>query len=273
MIGKVARYGLAIAISAIFVYPFYWMVVAAFRSRQEILSDPLRLLPERFDLSGFAALSKVGGVTIWSYSINSIVITVLATIVGVITTGLGAYAFYRQQDNVVFRVIRLTFLLKIMYPSMLLVIPLYFVAFQLGLLGTLTGIVLVMSIQPLVFFMFVEFFRTIPIDLIEAAKIDGASEFAILRLVVAPMARPIVVTCILVSFLLTWKEWFPVVVLSTRSSSYTLPVGLLFFSSEIGVDFQAIMALATLTTVPVLVLFVLTQRRVMSGFLAGALKG
>jgi multiple sugar transport system permease protein len=273
MIGNVFRYGLAITISAVFVYPFYWMVVAAFRSQQEILSDPLRLLPERFDLSGFTALSKMGGVPFWSYAFNSGVITVLATIVGVITTGLGAYAFYRQQRSVVFQVIRIGFLFKIMYPSMLLVIPLYFVVFQLGLLGTLTGVVLVLSIQPLVFFMFAEFFRTIPLDLVEAAKIDGASEFDILRLVVAPIAKPVVVTCVLISFLLTWKEWFPVVVLSTKSSSYTLPVGLLFLNSEIGVDFQAIMALATLTTAPVMILFVLTQRRVMSGFLAGAIKG
>ena len=273
MVGNVARYGLAIVISAIFVYPFYWMIVASFRSQQEILSDPLRLLPERFDLSGFAALSKMGGVSFWSYAFNSGVVTVLATAVGVVTTGLGAYAFYRQQNSLLFNVIRLGFLFKIMYPSMLLVIPLYFVVFQLGLLGTLTGIVLVLSIQPLIFFMFAEFFRTIPIDLVEAAKIDGASEFAILRLVVAPIAQPVVVTCILVSFLLTWKEWFPVVVLSTKSTSYTLPVGMLFLNSEIGVDFQAIMSLATLTTVPVMILFVLTQRRVMSGFLAGAVKG
>ena len=168
---------------------------------------------------------------------------------------------------------RYGFLLKMMYPSMLLVIPIYFVAHKLGLLGSTVGIVLVICTLPLVFFTFVEFLRSIPSEIIDAARIDGASELQILAWIVVPLARPVVLTGTLIAFLLTWKQWLPVMVMSTGPETYTLPIALISLNSEFGVDFQAIMALAALTVVPVAVLFVLTQRRVMEGFLAGGLKG
>ena len=168
---------------------------------------------------------------------------------------------------------RYAFLLTIMYPNMMLVIPLYFVVWQLGLLGTYAGIILATSLVPLTFFVFVQFFETIPREIIEAASVDGASEWRIFRHIIIPLARPVVLTATLIAFLLNWKQWFPVMVLSTSSDSYTLPVALISLNSEYGINFQATMALATLTVLPVVVLFLATQRRVMGGILAGAVKG
>lgn len=173
-------YGLACAVALAFLYPFIWMVLSSFRTQEAILSTPLRLWPETFDLSGFRALGRIGGVPLRDYAVNSIVITGLATALGVCITGLGAYALHRNPRLPLFSIIRYGFLVKVMYPNMLLVIPLYFVAHKLGLLGTMLGIVLVISTVPLVFFLFVEFFRSIPGEMIEAARIDGASEWQIL---------------------------------------------------------------------------------------------
>jgi ABC-type glycerol-3-phosphate transport system permease component len=266
-------YAVATAIALIFVYPFYWMLVSAFRSQEAILSAPLRLIPEHFDLTAFQTIASIGGTALSSFAFNSVVITVLATAIGVCATGLGAYALYRNPRLPLFTSVRYSFLLTIMYPHMLLVIPLYFVSYKLNLLGTTLGIILVMSLVPLVFFIFVQFFRSVPQEMIEAARIDGASEWQILTLIIVPIARPVILTATLVAFLLNWKQWFPVMVLSTGPETYTLPVALISLNTEYGINFQATMALSTITVLPVVIVFILTQQRVMGSFMAGAVKG
>lgn len=270
---RISVYAVASAIALVFVYPFYWMCVSAFRIQDAILSTPTRILPESLDLTAFRSIASLGGTPLWTYVVNSVFITIAATVIGVCATGAGAYALYRNPRLPLFAGVRYSFLLTIMYPNMMLVIPLYFVVFKLGLLGSYTGIILVMSLVPLVFFIFVQFFAAIPREVLEAASIDGASEWQMLRLIIVPIARPVILTASLIAFLLNWKQWFPILVLSTTSDTYTLPVGLIALNTEYGINFQATMALATLTVVPVVALFLLTQRRVMSSFMAGSLKG
>jgi multiple sugar transport system permease protein len=273
VIARIAVYATASLVSLVFVCPFLWMLISSFRTQSAILSAPLRLLPERFDLSAFRSIGQIGGDPLGRFVANSVVITLAATAIGVCATGLGAYALYRRPNLPLFASVRYGFLLSIMYPNMMLVIPLYFVVYHLGLLGSYAGIILPVSLVPLTFFVFVQFFRTIPREIIEAASVDGASEWAIFSRIVLPIARPVVSTATLIAFLLTWKQWLPVVVLSTTSDSYTLPVALISLNSEYGVNFQATMALATLTVLPVVVLFLITQRRVMDSIVAGAVKG
>jgi ABC-type glycerol-3-phosphate transport system permease component len=160
-----------------------------------------------------------------------------------------------------------------MYPYMLLVIPVYIVMHQLGLLGSALGIVLFLSLGPIQFFLFEQFFRAIPKEVIEAATIDGASEWQVLHRIILPMAMPVTVTVALIGFLLTWAQWFPVLVISRGPETYTLPVALLSLNTELGASFQGIMALAVLTTLPPAILFLLAQRRVMQGMAQGAVKG
>lgn len=273
LLTKVAAYVAAILISLFFVYPFYWMVISSFRTQAAVLSNPLALWPEEWRLAAYSKILRLGGLPLGSYVTNSLSITVGATLVGVVVTALGAYALYRAPRLPLFPTIQASFLLTIMYPNMLLVMPLYFVMYYLGLLGTYVGIILSITIIPLVFFIFIQFFRTIPGELLNAATVDGANEFQAFRYVVVPIAVPIFMTAGLIAVLLNWKQWFQVLVISTSPESYTLPVALMSLNTEYGVDFQATMALASLTCLPIIVLFLLTQRRVMSGFLAGAVKG
>ena len=160
-----------------------------------------------------------------------------------------------------------------MYPYMLLVIPVYIVVYKLGLLGGYSGIVLFLAVGPVQFFLFEQFFRTLPAEVIEAATIDGAGEGAILFSVVLPMARPVVATVAIITFLLNWAQWFPVMVISTDSDTWTLPVALLNLNGELGSNFQGIMALAVVTTIPIALLFLAAQRQVMQGMTEGAVKG
>lgn len=270
---QVAAYMLAIATSLVFLYPYWWMLVSAFRPTRAIMSDPLRPWPEALDFSIFSEIGRIGGVELSTYIGNSLVITSASTLLGVIVTALGAYALVRRPKARGFALVRYGFLLTIMYPYMLLVIPVYLVMFKLGLLGSYAGIILFLALGPLQFFLFEQFFRAIPPEVIEAAVIDGASEWQILTRIVLPMAAPITATVALITFLLNWAQWFPILVISRSPDTYTLPVALLSMNSELGSNFQGIMALAVITTLPVAVLFLLAQKRVMEGMAAGAVKG
>jgi len=272
-IAQVAAYAVAITTSLLFLYPYWWMLVSAFRPTREILSAPLRLLPETLDFSIFAEIGRIGGVDLSTYVINSVVITTLSTVVGVIVTALGAYAMVRRPKAPGFAFLRYGFLVTIMYPYMLLVIPVYIVMYKLGLLGSYAGIILFLALGPIQFFLFEQFFRAIPSEVIEAAMIDGANEWQVLTRIVLPMAAPITATVTLITFLLNWSQWFPILIISRSPDTYTLPVALLSMNSELGSNFQGIMALAVITTLPVAILFLLAQKRVMEGMASGAVKG
>ena len=270
---QLLAYGTAIVISLLFLYPYWWMLVSAFRSTRAVMTDPLRLLPESFDLRILWEIARIGGVGLWVYVVNSFVITGASTLLGVVVTALGAYALVRKPELPGFTLLRYGFLVTIMYPYMLLVIPVYVVMFKLGLLGSYAGIVLFLALGPIQFFLFEQFFRAIPKEVIEAGVMDGAGEASILFRIVLPMAMPITATVTLVTFLLNWSQWFPILVISKTPDSYTLPVALLAMNTELGANFQGIMALAVLTTLPVAIVFLLAQKRVMQGMASGAVKG
>jgi ABC-type glycerol-3-phosphate transport system permease component len=270
---KAAAYATAGLVSLFFLYPYAWMALGAFRSTQEILSAPLLPWAEHPSLDAFRAIADVGGVGFWRALANSLGITAASSALAVVVTALGAYALTRRPEAWAFRALRAGFLLTMMYPYMLLVIPVYIVMYKLGLLGGYPGIVLFLSLGPIQFFLFEQFFRTLPQEVIEAATIDGAGETAILFRIVLPMARPVVATVAIITFLLNWAQWFPVLVISSSPDTYTLPVALLNMNGELGTDFQGIMALAVLTTLPPALLFLVAQRRVMGGMTEGAVKG
>ena len=270
---RILAYGIALLVSLLCLYPYFWMLVSAFRSSQEILSAPLRPWPENPSLDVLKEIANVGGTPLWRYALNSVLITSASTAVGILVTAMGAYALVRRPNFWFFKLLRMGFMVTIMYPYMLLVIPVYIVMYKLGLLGSYSGIILFLALGPIQFFLFEQFFQTIPKSILEAAVIDGASEAQILFSVVVPLAMPVVATASIITFLLNWAQWLPVLVVSRSPDTYTLPVALMNISGELGVNFQGIMALSVLTTIPVTIFFLIAQRRVMSGMTAGAVKG
>jgi ABC-type glycerol-3-phosphate transport system permease component len=270
---KTLAYATAILVSLVCLYPFFWMVVSAFRTSKAILASPLRPWPENFSFDVFSDLAQIGGTSLWVYASNSVLITTASTMLSVLITALGAYALVRRPDFWLFKALRMGFMATIMYPYMLLVIPVYLVMYKIGLLGSYAGIVLFLAVGPIQFFLFEQFFRTLPRSVLEAAVVDGATERQILFQVVMPMAAPAVATASIITFLLNWSQWLPVLVVSKSPATYTLPVALMNLNGELGVNFQGIMALSALTTLPVILFFLMTQRRVMTGMTAGAVKG
>lgn len=266
-------YGVALLVSLLFIYPFLWMIASSFKSTKDILQKPLQLVSSNLTVAAYQSLEQVAGNPLWLYAFNSLFIVGAATLLTVLITSLGAYAIWRKPHLPLFGLVEKLFLISIMYPYILLLMPVYVIMFRIGLLGTRLGIILFLTLGPIQFFLFREFFSKIPRELIESAHIDGAKELNIFSSIIAPMARPVFLTVLLISFILIWENWFPVLVISTSMKTYTLPVVLFNFDSQLEVNFPEIMALATVVSLPIMVVFFLTQRRVMEGFAAGSVKG
>lgn len=270
---KIILYIVASIISIIMIYPFIWMLSSSFKTTGDILSNTLKLIPTEFSFEGYQRIMNIGGLSISKYFFNSVIITVLSVIVTLFITSLGAYSLIRKPKLPGFKVTEMFFLLSIMYPYILLVMPVYVIMHKIGLLGSYTGIILFLSVGPIQFFLLKQFFTKIPYEVIEAAQVDGASEFSILWRIIFPMAVPIFQTVGLITFIFNWSQWFPVMVISTTMDTYTLPVAILNLNSELGIEFPATMALATIVSMPVIILFLLTQNKVMNGIAAGSVKG
>ena len=123
------------------------------------------------------------------------------------------------------------------------------------------------------FLIFQQFFKTIPYEIIECADVEGASEFTILRKIIVPMASPVFGTVALITFMFNWGEWFYVMVLSNSLRTATLPVALLNINSELGQELNSVMALSSIIAVPIIILFIFTQKRVLEGIAQGSVKG
>jgi ABC-type glycerol-3-phosphate transport system permease component len=145
--------------------------------------------------------------------------------------------------------------------------------FRIGLLGTYSGIILFLCLGPIQYYLFREFFSKVPREVIESAGVDGAGELCILLKIILPMAKPVFMTVILLTFILNWDNWFPVLVISTSMYTYTLPVALFNLDSQLGVNFPEIMALSTVVSLPIILIFLATQKKVIEGFAAGSVKG
>ncbi|WP_298730827.1 carbohydrate ABC transporter permease [uncultured Subdoligranulum sp.] len=272
-------YAVLIVISLVMIYPFLWMFFSSFKTNLEIVQDPLSLWPKEWVLTGYQNIATLAGNSIWHYIKNSLIISVGTTLVVVLSTALGGYALYRNRKLPFFGVIEKSFMVSLMYPAVLLLIPLYVIVVNFHLYGSgnYLGIILASSTgawgAALPFFLFKQFFDSMPYELLEAATIDGASEIRLFTRITMPVMYPVFTTATLISFLTSWGLWLPVLMLSQDMSTYNLAAMLVNLNSDLGVDLSQTAALSTVISLPVVVVFLLTQRKVMEGIAAGSVKG
>ena len=270
---KLGAYLAASLVGLVMLFPFLWMISSSLKPMRDIFAESLRLIPKRVTFSAYESLSNLAGLPFMMYLWNSLLIVGLSVLLAVTVTSLGAYALYRKPHLPGFQLLEKLFLVSIMYPYILLMTPVYVLMYRMGLLGSIAGIVLFLALGPIQFYLFKEFFTKIPRSLIESAQIDGASEWRMFQSIILPMAKPVFMTAILLTFILNWDNWFPVLIISTSMKTYTLPVALFNLDSQLEVNFPEIMALSTVVSLPVILVFILTQKKVLTGFAAGSVKG
>lgn len=205
---------------------------------------------------------------------NSVIVSAGTTAVGLLLATTGAYGFSRFQFRGK-RVSMLSFIVVQMFPGAIILIPYYVLMYQLGLINQLAGLVIMYSVTalPFVLWFLKGFFDTIPVDLEEAAMVDGTTRAGAMWRVIVPLATPAIAVAALFSFLSAWNEWLLAYTFMSSSANYTLPVGIQSFVNPPQVFWNEFAAISVLVSVPVAALFLIFQKYLVSGLTVGAVKG
>ncbi|MDR6610790.1 carbohydrate ABC transporter permease [Leifsonia sp. 1010] len=268
----------ALVVAVVILLPFGWMVIASVTPQRILISTPLQWIPDTLDWSRYELIFRGGaesvGATFRAALANTTIVAVGTVAVSMIVGILGAYAFARLRFR--FRqAVLILFLATYMLPQIALLIPLYLILNSLGLLDSVIGLIIVdcSLVVPFVLWILSNYFLTIPEELEEAARIDGASRLGALFRVVLPAARPGIFAAIMFAFLLAWDEFMYALIFTSSNAAKTLPVAISEFAGRYTTDFGLVAAGGILAALPPIVVALIFQRYVVSGMAAGAVKG
>jgi len=266
-----------ILICAAVIYPVLWVIKMALSPEQgfSLSANPL---PVEFSLDNFKHVifttDSGGGWLFGRQFFNSVVISGATTVLGITLATTAGYAFSRFDFPGKDLGMKM-FLVSQMFPGVVMAIPLYILLDNLGLLNSMTGLVLVYSTTAIPFcvWMLKGYFDTIPKDLEEAATIDGASQWTIFFTVIMPLAKPAIVVTALFSFMTAWNEFILAATFLGDESAFTLPVTLQHYVGSYSTEWGYFAAGAIIVSVPVMVLFFILQKSLIGGLTAGGVKG
>jgi multiple sugar transport system permease protein len=257
-------------IGFMYVFPFYWMVITALKTDQQIFQWPPALIPPTPQWQNIGEATRY--IPFWLYMKNTMVICLIAVVGTLTSCTLVAYGFARIRwpgRDLAF----IIYLSTMMLPGQVTMIPLYIVFRTLGWVGTIAPLV-VPTFFGNAFFVFLlrQFFMTIPLELTDAARIDGANELDILWRIMLPLIKPALAAVALFTFLGNYRDFLAPLIYLTEQSQWTISLGLQLFKNMYGMQWQLMMAASALTMVPTVVLFFLTQRTFIEGITMTGIK-
>lgn len=264
----------SILFAIFFIMPIVWSLANSFKPAAEALANPVALFSKSFSLENYRRLEHVGAGW-YVYATNSVMVaigTVVLTVLVAVPAGYGFSKFRFPGQSLIFMVVMAT----MMIPFQSILTPLFLVLKLIGLQNSLMGLVLIyVTFQlPFSIFMMRNAFDAVPKALIEAARIDGASQATILRRIMLPIALPGVATVAMFAFLNSWNEFLAALIFLSDQDKFTLPIMLVNVSSGLYgiIDWGALQAGIAVTMVPCIILFLLLQRYYVHGLTAGAVK-
>lgn len=268
--------GLFIAM-LIICLPGFWIIISSLRPTVEIMAKPPVWIPQELSLEAYRSMFSgvgQGGIPVWDYFRNSLIISVTSTAIALVIGMSGGYAFARfrfRGKSAVF----LGLMLTRAVPGVALSLPLFMVYARLGIIDTHFGMILtyVALNVPFTIWLIDGFFRQVPKDLAEAAQIDGCTRWQAFWQVEFPLAGPGIASAGIFAFLTCWNEYALASQLTRSVDSKTLPVGLLDYTAEFTIDWRGMCALAVVMIIPALALTFIIQKHLVSGLTFGAVKG
>jgi ABC-type glycerol-3-phosphate transport system permease component len=263
--------GVALTLVISFV-PFVWMAISSVTSTRELYRVPPHWLPHAPTLDHYRTVLWASNIP--RYFLNSIVISLGSTAIALVLAIFASYGFARFRFRGR-RAAQAFVLVGQLLPTAAIVVPLFVILQTLGLVNTYLGLILVYTILtlPLAVWMLTSYFRAIPVELEEAAIMDGASRLAILFRITLPLSLPGIVAVVVYAFVTTWNEFIFALVFAQDASVKTLPIGIAEFMGEFTTDWGAVMAASLIMTLPIVIAFLLLQRLFVGGLAAGAIKG
>lgn len=262
--------GALLALAAVSLMPLLWMLSVSFMPAGEASRFPPPLLPSTATWDNY--LEMFGRTGMARNFANSLVVSVAITVGSLLFNTLAGYAFAKLRFAGRERVFQ-GLLAALVVPAQVAMLPLFLLMKQLGLVNSYGGVVLPALAGVFGIFLVRQYARSIPDELLEAARIDGAGEWRIFFRIVLPMLKPVLVTLAIFTFMGSWNDFMWPLIVLTDASKQTLPVALASLSREHIQDVEMMMAGAVLTVTPVLMLFLALQRYYIQGLLLGSVKG
>jgi multiple sugar transport system permease protein len=267
---NVVRLVLLLALAAFALFPLGWMLSVSFMTPGEASRFPPPLLPEAPGLSAYRALFETTGIA--RYFVNSLIVATLGTMLSLAFNGAAGYAFAKLRFRGRDRIFQLL-LAALVIPAQVTMLPLFLMLKELGMINSFAGVLVPVATSIFGIFLVRQYALSIPDELLEAARVDGAGEGRIFLQIVVPALTPILITLALFTFLAVWNDFMWPLIVLTDQENYTLPVALAALSREHVQDNELMMAGSVLTVIPVLALFLALQRYYLQGLLAGSVKG
>jgi len=271
LLAWLASHGILILACALVVAPIYFLVLGSFKSVEEFFTAPFGL-PQHFGIGNYRRAWTEASIS--TTVKNSAIVTVSAVLISTVVSCLASYSIARLPlRGAMFW--RLLFVGGLIVPVQLIMVAIFITMRWIGLLGSLGSLILVYSTFgiPLGVLVLVGFFQALPRELSEAATIDGATDLQVFLRVILPLSMAPILTVVILNGVWIWNDFFIALVLSTRPSVETLPLGILNFFGVYSTEWGLIFASVVLSALPVVALYLLMTRRFIAGMTAGSVKG
>ena len=264
---------IALAIGSVaMVGPFYWMLVTSFKIRQELLRYPPTWWPEEFTWGNWQELNDLPAGSFNLFFRNSLFVSAAITVLTLLTSSMAGYVFaklpFPGRDRLFWVVLSL-----MMIPFTVSIIPSYALMDTLGWVNSYWALIIPIAINPFGIFLMRQFMMALPGDLLDAARMDGASEFRVFFQVAIPLSQAALAALGILTFLAQWDNFLWPLVILQDVDKYTLPIGLAQFRGRLGTDVGATAAGSIFAVAPVVVIYIILQRRVIEGIALTGMKG
>ena len=263
-VSRIGRWAVNILLVLVFFFPFFWMVSSSLKTLGETMQFPPTLLPTEPQWSNYDG--AISSIPFGKYLLNSVIVTLAVLALQTVTVVPAAYAFSQYR----FRGRGLLFgvtLVTMMVPAQLVFLPLFVLFAKMQMINTYWSLILPFATSAFNIFMLRQTFNQMPVELIEAARLDGANEFKIIVRLFLPMAKATLVTCALLTFISTWNDYFWPLVLTTNDAVRTLPVGVASMrASESGINYHLLMAANVLLCLPIMVVYLFANKHIIKAF-------
>lgn len=269
-----------LCLSVVTMLPFIWMLSTSFKFEQDVFNFPIEWIPTRVTLDNYIELfygiksstSSTGSIPFSTFFMNSIKITSLCVAGSLVTSIFAAYAFAKLRfkgRDIVFMI----FLATIMFPNQVLLVPKFLVFRELGIYNTHWALILPGIFSSFGTFMLRSFFEGIPDDLIEAAKIDGSGHLRILWTIVVPLSKAAIMALFILQFVTFWNWYEDPLVFLNSVDKFPIPLALALFQTDTRTSYGVMMAAATVSLVPIFVVFCVAQKHFVQGITFSGIKG
>ena len=267
---RIIMNGILIGTAAVTMLPLLWMVSVSFMPPGAASSLPPPLLPSHATFANYRQLFGTAGMA--RYLFNSFAVAASVTLISLCFNVLAGYAFAKLRFSGRERIFQ-ALIGAMVIPGQVAMLPLFLMLKHLGLVNTYAGVMVPLLASVFGIFLVRQYALTLPDEMLEAARIDGAGEMAIFIGIVLPLLRPIVVTLAVFTFLASWNDFMWPLIILIGQEHYTLPIALAALAREHAQDTELMMAGSVITVLPVLLLFLVLQRYYIQGMMLGGLKG